>query len=84
MDEHNKTLETVLQRAVDFEFTFNPDKCQFGVEGIEFYGHKFTKDRLKQNPGKLRAIKESRTPKSKEAVRSFLSMTGYISKFIPR
>ena len=43
MEEHNKTLEAVLQREVDFRITFNNDKCQFGVEKIDFYGHKFTK-----------------------------------------
>ena len=84
MAEHNKTLEAVLQRAMDFGITFNPDKCQFGVEEIEFYGHKFTKDGLKPNADKIRAVKESSPPKSKEAVRSFLGMTGYLSKFIPR
>lgn len=84
MKEHNKTLEAVLQRAVDFGVTFNPDKCQYGVEEIEFYGHKFTKDGLKPDPEKIRAVKESSPPKSKEAVRSFLGMTGYLSKFIPR
>ena len=31
MEEHNKTLEAVLQRAVDFGITLNSDKCQFGV-----------------------------------------------------
>ena len=84
MEEHNKTLEAVLQRAVDFGITFNPDKCQFGVEEIEFYGHKFTKDGLKPDPEKIRVVKESSPPESKEAVRSFLGMTGYLSKFIPR
>jgi len=38
----------------------------------------------KPNPDKIRALKESSQPKSKEAVRSFLGMTGYLSKFIPR
>ena len=84
MEEHNKTLEAVLLRAMDFGITFNPDKCQFGVEEIEFYGHKFTKDGYKPNPDKIRAVKESSPPKSKEAVRSFLGMTGYLSKFISR
>ena len=74
MEENNKTLEAVLQRAVDFGVTFNPDKCQFGVEEIEFYGHK---DGLKPDPEKVRAVKESSPPESKEAVRSFLGMTGY-------
>ena len=30
--EHNKTLETVLQRARDFGITFNKEKCLFGVQ----------------------------------------------------
>ena len=83
MEEHNKTLEAVLQRAVEFGITFN-DKCQFGVEQTEFYGHKFTKDGLKPNPEKIKAVKENSPPESKEAVRSFLGMTGQLSKFIPR
>ena len=84
IEEHNKTLEAVLQRAVDFGITFNPDKCQFGVKEIEFYGHKFMKDGLKPDPEKIRAVKESSPPESKEVVRSFLGMTRYLSKFIPR
>ena len=84
IEEHNKTLEAVLQRATDFGVTFNPEKCQFGVEEIEFYGHKFTKNGLKPNPEKVRAVKESSPPESKEAVRSFLGMTGYLSKLIPK
>ena len=84
MGEHNKTLEAVLQRAANFGITFNPDMCQFGVEKIEFYEHKLTKDGLKPKPEKTRALKESSPPESKQAVRSFLGMTRYLSKFIPR
>ena len=36
MEEHNKMLEAVFQRAKDFGITFNLDKCQFGVEELEF------------------------------------------------
>lgn len=84
LEEHNQTLEQVLQRAADFNVTFNRDKCQFGVEEIEFYGYRFTKDGLKPTPDKVRAVKECKEPKSKEEVRSFLGMLGYLSKFIPR
>ena len=69
VEEHNKSLEAVLQRAADFGITFNPEKCQFGVEEIEFYGHKFTKKGLKANADKIRTVKESSPPESKEAVR---------------
>lgn len=46
LEEHNKTLENVLQRASDFGTTINPEKCQFGIEEINFYGHRFTKNGL--------------------------------------
>ena len=36
LKEHNATLSAVLQRAEEFGITFNQDKCQFGVEDIEF------------------------------------------------
>ena len=84
LEEHNKTLQSVLQRASDFGITFNPDKCLFGVSEIEFYGHQITKDGLKPSPEKVEAVKEANPPESKEAVRSFLGMTGYLSKFIPK
>ena len=84
MEEHNKALEAVLQRATGFGIRFNSNKCQFGVEEIDFYEHKFTKDGLKPNPEKIRAVKESSPPRLKEAVRSVLGMTGYLSQLIPR
>ena len=71
MEEHNKTLEALFQRAKDFGVTFNLDKCQFGVESLEFYGYLFTKDGLKPTLDKVKAVKESSRPESKEAVRSF-------------
>ena len=84
MEEHNRTLEMVLQRALDYGITFNLEKFQFGVDEIEFYCYRFTKDGLKPSPDKVRAVKNCNPPQSKEAVRSFLGMTGYLSKFIPR
>ena len=74
----------VLQRAEDYGVTFNLDKCQFGVEELEFYVYRFTKEGLKPVLDKVKAIKDCGCPETKEAVKSFLGMTGYLSKFIPR
>ena len=82
--EHNRTLSDVLQRAKDFGITFNKEKCQFGREEIEFYGYLFTKEGLKPTLEKTRAVENCQPPKTKSAVKSFLGMTGYLSKFIPR
>ncbi|KAJ8045060.1 hypothetical protein HOLleu_07986 [Holothuria leucospilota] len=83
LDEHNETLSKVLGRAAEHNITFNREKCEFGVTELEFYGYKFTKDGLKATDEKIRAVKEAKAPRSKEAVRSFLGMLGYLSKFIP-
>ena len=82
--DHNKTLETVLQRAKDFGITLNKDKCRFGVQELEFYGYRFTNEGLKPTEDKVKAVKECQPPGSRDEVRSFLGMIGYLSKFIPR
>lgn len=83
-EEHDSTLADVLQRAADFGVTFNLEKADFGQSSIDFYGYKFTDEGLKPAPEKVTAIKECQAPESKSAVRSFLGMVGYLSKFIPR
>ena len=77
-------LEKVLQRAADFGIMFNREKCQFAYKELEFYGYRFTDEGLKPSEDKVQAVKQSKAPESKEAVRSFLGMIGYLSKFIPR
>ena len=79
---HKEVLKTVLQRARDHEITFTREKCQFGKERIKFFGHVFTKDGLRPSTDKVRAIKECRVPESKEAVRSFLGIAGYLDSFV--
>ena len=80
--EHRDVLKTVLQRARDHGITFNREKCQFGKEQTEFFGHVFTKEGLKPSPDKVKAIKECGVPENQEAVRSFLGMAGYLDSFI--
>ena len=64
--EHKEVLKTVLQRARDHGVTFNKEKCQFGKEQIEFFGHVFTKDGLKPSPDKVKAIKKCSPPENEK------------------
>ena len=81
--EHNKTLEAVLQRAKDFGITLNKEKYLFGVQELEFYGYRFTNEGLKPTQEKVIAVKECKSPGSRDEVKSFLGMIGYLAKFIP-
>ena len=84
LEDHNKTLEAVLQRAKDFGITFNKEKCLFGVSELEFYGYRFSSEGLKPTEDKVKAVKDCKPPQSRDEVKSFLGMIGYLSKFIPR
>ena len=77
--EHSQTLETVLQRARDFGITLNNEKCLFGVQELDFYGYRFIKQVLKP-----KQEKECPPPESRDEVKSFVGMIGYLSKFILR
>lgn len=81
-DEHNRTLELVLTRLQDHGLTLRLEKCEFGKEEIEFYGVRFTGEGIKPSKLKVKALQECGEPSSKEGVRSFLQMVGYMSRFI--
>ena len=82
--EQNETLCSVFQRAEDYGITFNKPKCHFGQTQITFYGYRVDQEGLKPTPEKVQSIYECEPPRSKSEVRSFLGMTGYLSKFILR
>ena len=75
-------MKTVLKRARDHGITFNREKCQFGVEQIEVFGHILTKDGLNPSTDKVRAVKECEVPENKETIQSFLGIAGYLDNFI--
>ena len=74
----------MFQRTEVYSTTFNKPKCHFGQTQITFYGYRFDLVGLKPTPEKVQAIHECEPLGSKTEVRSFLGMTVYLSKFIPR
>ena len=84
MEEHNETLEAVVHKAKDFGITFNLDKCQFSIEELKCYGYHFTKEGTKLTLDKVKTVKDSMCPETKQAVRNILGMTRYLSKFVPQ
>ena len=78
MTEHNKTCTQWSNSEVQrFLHHFQQRK-------IDFYGYRFAKDRLKHTIEKVEAVRDSKRPETKEAVKRFLGMVGYLSMFIDR
>ena len=81
-DDHNANLSALLQRLEMHNITLRKEKCEFGKNIIEFYGHLFTENGLKPSPNKVKAVSECKPPKSKEELVSFLQMMAYLSRYI--
>lgn len=82
-DEHDMRLKKVLQRLDEFNVLLNKDKCVFCTTGLEFLGHRLSKDGITPTSDKIESIKKFREPITSEEVRSFLGLVNYVGKFIP-
>ena len=81
-EDHNRNLETLLERLAAHNITLRKEKCEFGQTSLEFHGHQFTSEGLRPSPSKIRAIQEMARPKTKEELTSFIQMMAYLSRFI--
>ncbi|XP_056135369.1 G2/mitotic-specific cyclin-B2-like [Lampris incognitus] len=61
----------------------NRDKCKIGLSEISYIGHVLSKDGLKPDMGKVRAIQEIPEPQDKTELQRIMGMVQYLAKFIP-
>ncbi|XP_028411675.1 uncharacterized protein K02A2.6-like [Dendronephthya gigantea] len=59
--EHDARLEATLQRCEEINLTLNLDKCKFKMNEVSYCGHIFTKDGVKPDESKIKAIQEMPT-----------------------
>ena len=80
---HDEILEKVIRRATEWNLKLNLGKCQIRKSSVKYMGHVVSRDGLKVDPEKVRAMREMPEPKSKEDILRFLGFVQYIAKFIP-
>lgn len=80
--EHKENIRKVLIRLRESGLKLKPKKCKFLMEEIEFLGHTITKDGLKMNREKRKAIENFPMPKNVKDIQKFLGLCGYYRKFI--
>ena len=64
--EHNERVNKVLQRAKEWNVTFNLRKCIFGASEVKYVGHIFSKDGIKMDDEKIEAITNMERPKKQK------------------
>ncbi|XP_064469689.1 uncharacterized protein LOC135384417 [Ornithodoros turicata] len=81
--DHDNNLRMVLQRLESSLLRLNKKKCIFGVQEVQFLGHRIVNGTLKPSQDTLEAIIEAPSPQTISALRSFLGLASYYLKFIP-
>ena len=82
IQDHNRKLENLMTRARSVNLKLNKENCRFLLDTIPYIGHIITKDRIKADPNKLKAIVDMKSPTDSDGVRRFLGHINYLAKFI--
>jgi transposase InsO family protein len=82
-EKHDQRLEKVLQRCRERNLKLNPQKTKLRQEEVVYIGHKLTKDGVKIDDQKVKAVLEMPEPTSIANVQTLLGMVTYICKFLP-
>ena len=74
----------MLNRIRKAGLKLNKDRCVFGATELILLGHKIWEKGISTDPEKVKAIKDTPFPISKQDLQRFLGMAAYFSKFIPQ
>ena len=82
-EDHDRCLELFLKRCQETGIKLNKSKLQLPLDKIVFMGHLISKDGLKSDPDKVKAITNMKPPTSLQELRRYLGMVNYLAKFLP-
>ncbi|KAK0637673.1 Transposon Tf2-12 polyprotein [Lasiodiplodia hormozganensis] len=80
--EHREHVKEVLTRLRKAGLQPDPKKCEFEVTETKFLGLIVTRDGIKMDPVKVKAILDWEAPKTLHGVQSFLGLCNYYRRFV--
>ncbi|KAK2564108.1 Retrovirus-related Pol polyprotein from transposon 412 [Acropora cervicornis] len=82
--DHDRKLEALLIRCRERGIALNKNKFKLRIPEVPFMGHLFTKQGLKIDPDKAKAVFKMPRPEDVEGVQRLNGFVNYLSKFLPR
>ena len=79
--EHDRHLVNFLDICRKNTLTLNPDKMQFRLPQVSFFGHQWSAKGLSPDPKKISAVKRMDLPRDVDTMRSFLGLVNYLNRF---
>ena len=81
-EDHVLDLRAIFTRLADNNFKSNELKCSFGVNDLDFLGHRVSKDGLLPLPEKVEAISSFKQPLKVNGLRRFIGLLNYYRRHI--
>ena len=81
--EHDRHLVNFLDICRKNTLTLNPDKMQFRLPQVSFFGHQWSAKGLSPDPKKIAVVKRMDLPRDVDTMRSFLGLVNYLNRFSP-
>ena len=72
--QHDERLHKVLKKLLESGLTLNPQKCQFRMQELTFFGHDMSKQGVSPSKEKIAAIENAEPPKTVNEARSFMGL----------
>lgn len=83
VDELKKKVCQVLDKLSYHNVKINLDKCKLMVDSVNYLGFNLSKEGIKPNNEKIRAIMEAPVPKNVTQLQAYLGLINFYRKFIP-
>ena len=81
--EHDRHLINFLNICRKNTLMLNPDKMQFRLPQVPFFGHQWSAKGLSPDPKKIAVVKRMDLPRDVDTMRSFLGLVNYLNRFSP-
>ena len=81
--DHDRKLEALLLRCTERGIALKKNKLRLRFTEVPFMGHLLTKQGLKIDPDKVKAVLEMPRPKDVEGVQRLNGFVNYLSNFLP-
>lgn len=81
--QHREHLQQLFQRLRDNGLVISISKCEFGVQEINFLGHKVNKEGVHPLPEKVDAINNFPKPNTVKQLQEYLGMFNFYHRFVP-
>ena len=82
-EDHKRHLTTLFDRLLEHGLVIKLEKCRFGVEQIDFLGHRVSASGITPLPSKVTAVLEYPQPSNAKGLERFLGMLNFYHGFVP-